>query len=231
MGGKQDLEKWDEYYIVQDKQATNIMFAPAEEHAKMRRGIGIGFSDRTLREMEPLIQSSVGLLISRLRDQCKLPDVRGLVDMSAWYNFTTFDLIGGLVMGESYRCLENADYHPWVRPIFQVTYISAILSSMGHYPWFKSTLLRLFRPIISKKILEHQEYTRDKLTKRMKIDRTDLIHGMLNIDSENVSRSLSLPPNVNECLNLYETDVRMSFIGGRCGKARHERLGPHCGRF
>ncbi|KAI1868414.1 uncharacterized protein JN550_006330 [Neoarthrinium moseri] len=185
MGGKQDFAKWDEYYKVQDRQATNIMFAPAEEHAKMRRAAGFGFSDRTLREMEPLIQNSIGLLIRRLRDHCKSPEAYGKVDMSAWYNFTTFDLIGNLVMGESYHCLENADYHPWVRPIFQVTYISAIMSSLGHYPWFKSTLLRLFRSIISRKILNHQAYTRAKLAERMKVNRIDLVQAMLDINRDN----------------------------------------------
>lgn len=187
MGGKQDLAKWDEYYKVQHRQATNIMFAPAEEHARMRRAAGIGFSDRVLREMEPLIQNSIGLLIRRLRDQCESPEVDGKIDMSKWYNFTTFDLIGNLVMGESYHCLENADYHPWVRPIYQVTHISAIMSSLSHYPWFKSALLRLFRPIISRKILNHQEYARTKLTKRMKFNRTDLVQAMLDIDTSNVS--------------------------------------------
>ncbi|KAI3394417.1 hypothetical protein diail_2829 [Diaporthe ilicicola] len=185
MGGKQDFAKWDEYYKVQDRQATNIMFAPAAEHARMRRAAGIGFSDRVLREMEPLVQASIGLLIRRLRDQCNSPEVDGKIDMSKWYNFTTFDLIGNLVMGESYHCLENADYHPWVRPIYQVTHISAIMSSLGHYPWLKSTLLRLFRPIISRKILDHQAYARAKLTKRMKVNRTDLVQAMLDIDTNN----------------------------------------------
>lgn len=153
VGGKHDFAKWTEYYKVQDRQPTNIMFAPDEEHARMRRAAAVGFSDRMLREMEPLIQSSISLLIRRLRDQVEPPDDTGKIDISAWYNFTTFDLIGNLVMGESYQCLENADYHPWVRPIFQVTYISAVMSSLGHYPQVKSSLLRLFRPIISKKIL------------------------------------------------------------------------------
>lgn len=90
------------------------MFAPDEEHARMRRAAGVGFSDRVLREMEPLIQTSISLLIRRLKDQCESPNYKFMTDISAWYNFTTFDLIGNLVMGESYQCLENADYHPWV---------------------------------------------------------------------------------------------------------------------
>ncbi|KAI0155737.1 cytochrome P450 [Pestalotiopsis sp. NC0098] len=103
-----------EYYKVQDRQPTNIMFAPDEEHARMRRAAGVGFSDRVLREMEPLIQTSISLLIRRLKDQCESPNYKFMTDISAWYNFTTFDLISNLVMGESYQCLENADYHPWV---------------------------------------------------------------------------------------------------------------------
>ncbi|KAK6205928.1 hypothetical protein LQW54_008120 [Pestalotiopsis sp. IQ-011] len=197
MGGKHDFAKWTEYYKVQDRQPTNIMFAPAEEHAKMRRAAGVGFSDRVLREMESLIQNSISLLIRRLREECGPPKYTDMIDISAWYNFTTFDLIGNLVMGESYQCLENADYHPWVRPIFQVTYISAVMSALGHYPQLKSSLLRLFRPIISKKILNHQEYTRAKLAKRMQISRTDLVQAMLDIDRNNEAEMDKLVMNAS----------------------------------
>jgi cytochrome P450 len=238
MAGKNEMPKWDEYYKVQHQQATNLMFAPNEEHAVMRRGISVGFSDRVLREMEPIIQSSVGLLMRRLRDQCNLPGGDSEVDMSAWYNFATFDLIGELAMGESYRCLENADYHPWVKPIFQVTHMSAIMSSMGHYPWFKSMLLRVFRSIISKKILEHQAYTRAKLTKRMETKRTDLVHGMLNINSKDVSshNPVTFHPLrliLRNCLTLRnganKTDKGITSIGQGNGRAHHECLRSHCG--
>ena len=43
------------------------------------------------------------------------------VDMLKWYNFTTFDIIGDLVFGEPFHCLDNSDYHPWIAMIFAGT--------------------------------------------------------------------------------------------------------------
>lgn len=219
MSGKQELQKWAEYYQVQDRQPVNIMFAPADEHAVMRRAMSVGFSDRVLREMEPTIQKGTGLFMRRLRDQCKLPGAEGEVDISAWYNFATFDLIGEVVMGESYGCLENGDYHPWVAPIFQVTYISGIVAALSHYPWLKSTLLRLFRPIISRKILDHQAYTRASLTKRMEIKRTDLVQAMLDTKGDTVSKTAlnSHLTCVEFSMQAVETDVMVNLVGERHG--------------
>ncbi|KAI0155736.1 cytochrome P450 ClCP1 [Pestalotiopsis sp. NC0098] len=71
------------------------------------------------------------------------------------------------------------------------------MSSPGHCPRFKSSLLRLFRPIISKKILNHQEYTRAKLAKRMQVSRTDLVQAMLDIDKNNETEMDKLVMNAS----------------------------------
>jgi len=38
--------------------------------------------------------------------------------MAKWYNLTTFDVIGDLVFAQSFGCLGNSEYHPWVSTIF-----------------------------------------------------------------------------------------------------------------
>lgn len=35
------------------------------------------------------------------------------LNIEAWYNYATFDLVGDLVFGQSFGCLEGSDYHPW----------------------------------------------------------------------------------------------------------------------
>jgi hypothetical protein len=53
----------------------------------------------------------IDLLIQRLIDHLK----DGPVDICAWYNFTTFDIIGMLFLGESFDNLENSKSHDWYR--------------------------------------------------------------------------------------------------------------------
>jgi hypothetical protein len=48
----------------------------------------------------------VDLLIQRLHENCAK-----LVDIVQWYNSTTFDIIGDLLIGESYECLEKSRLH------------------------------------------------------------------------------------------------------------------------
>ena len=71
-----------------------------------RRIFTYGFSNKALKEQEPILNKYFDLLIRRLKENCNEP-----VDLTAWYNFLTFDLIGDLAFGESFQCLENSSLH------------------------------------------------------------------------------------------------------------------------
>ncbi|KAJ4420514.1 hypothetical protein N0V82_004287 [Gnomoniopsis sp. IMI 355080] len=190
MTGSKELPKWPEYYQVQEHQTPYIMSAPDDEHAVIRRSLGSGFSDKSMRNMESIIQGYITKFTERLRQQCEggHSEIHGqesavVLDLHEWFNFLSFDLIGDLAFGESYDCLERGEFHPWVAPIFKVTHMSAIMSSLSHYPWLKSTLLRVFRKVIQKKMTDHQAHTRQKLDARMALHRSDLIEGLLKTAS------------------------------------------------
>jgi cytochrome P450 len=76
----------------------------------MRRILAPSFSDKTMRAQEPIIASYIDLLMARLRENCD----NGALDLSAWYNWATFDVIGDLAFGESFHGLQDAKYHPFV---------------------------------------------------------------------------------------------------------------------
>lgn len=194
MTGSQELPKWTEYYKVQDPQPTYIMSAPDDEHTATRRKLGQGFSDRAMREMEHTIQGYIKQFLDRIQRHCDnvrteedIGEEVVVLDLHKWFNFLTFDLVGDLALGEPYDCLKYEEYHPWVAPIFEVTQISAIMSSMSHYPWLKKTLLRVFRTVIETKLREHQAHTRIKLEARMALQRSDLVDGLLKAMEKDVS--------------------------------------------
>jgi hypothetical protein len=56
------------------------------------------------------------MLVDRLTGEISAS--RETVDMSQWYNFTTFDIIGDLAFGEPFDCLKDSQYHPWVEMVF-----------------------------------------------------------------------------------------------------------------
>lgn len=82
--------KWIEFYRPDAAMPQNLISAERELHGQLRRQLAHGFSDRSMREQEPIIKSYIDLLVRRLKENCK----GGLasLDMCQWYNFTTFDV-------------------------------------------------------------------------------------------------------------------------------------------
>ncbi|KAJ5911230.1 Cytochrome P450 [Penicillium subrubescens] len=90
---------------------TNAMItANNEEHTRMRRLLTHAFSNKALKEQDQILHVYADMLIDKLAGI-----VRGsqhpVVDMTRWYNFTTFNLIGDLPFGEPFGCLSDNKYH------------------------------------------------------------------------------------------------------------------------
>ena len=60
----------------------------SEEHGQQRRILSHGFSAQAMLEQQPLIQQYVDLLMQRLKENCQ--DGTKALDMTKWYNWTTF---------------------------------------------------------------------------------------------------------------------------------------------
>jgi hypothetical protein len=86
----------------------NMTNAGIEDHARMRKLIKHAFSDKAMREQEPIIQEYVNLLMDKLHERADQK-----VDIVSWFNFTTFDLMGDLAFSESFHCLAESKYNPW----------------------------------------------------------------------------------------------------------------------
>lgn len=69
-----------------DSAHPSIIHADKETHSKMRRLLAHAFSDKALREQEPVISQYVRVLIDRLR---KAADAGSSVDLVKWYNVST----------------------------------------------------------------------------------------------------------------------------------------------
>ncbi|KAK4167838.1 cytochrome P450 [Cladorrhinum sp. PSN259] len=92
--------------------SRHIINAGREEHSLLRRGLAHGFSDKAIRSQEVLVAHYVDLLLERLHENCASGNVP--IEMVKWYNWTTFDIIGDLVFAESFGCLEEQRFHPFV---------------------------------------------------------------------------------------------------------------------
>jgi cytochrome P450 len=93
----------------------SIMGFDEDVHARYRRAFSNSFSDKSLREQAPVVESYVDLFIRRLKEvSANHKDPKKTIDMNEWFNYFAFDLSGDLSFGESFDCLKNGEAHPWV---------------------------------------------------------------------------------------------------------------------
>ncbi|KAK3896876.1 cytochrome P450 [Staphylotrichum tortipilum] len=177
-GEAEEMKKYDKFYMPVEGMPRDIVNVGREEHALLRRAMAHGFSERSMRAQQELIGGYIDLLVRRLRET---GEGGGTVDMAAWYNYTTFDVIGDLAFGESFGCLDNSDYHPWVKAIFEVARAGTVFQTLAHYPLLIKVLLALVPTKFVKERERHMQMTLEKLKRRMQAgkERADLVEGLL----------------------------------------------------
>lgn len=162
-----------------------------ERHARLRKTLAPGFNSRALSAQEPILHQYVDLLIDLLRER-ESKSLGGLVeiDIMPWFMYTTFDVFGDLGFGDSFNCLQNAAYHPWIALIFNTLHTACLISAANYYPWISSLLLKLIRPSMMKKAQEHSRQVAEKVEKRLSLEyeRQDLMSYLLK-DPEHMKLS------------------------------------------
>jgi cytochrome P450 len=158
----------------------DIVFSGIEEHAHIRKKLAPGFSERTMRAQQSAIMEYVDLLIRRLHE--KSGNGTKVLNIGDWYNFTTFDVIGHLAFGEPFDCLNQSDYHPWVKAIFELGHIGTFFQAASHYPMLQRLIFACIPKSAMKRREHHTEFTRAKLRRRLELGKNqgDLVDGMLD---------------------------------------------------
>jgi hypothetical protein len=89
------------------------------------------------------------------------------VDITAMYNFTTFDVMGDLTFGEPLHMLEKGDYDPWVASIFAGFKIGAYLQCMRKYPAIERLLLNFVPESLKEAQRLHNEFSVGRVNRRL----------------------------------------------------------------
>lgn len=179
--GQPEMAKANWFYRPLD-EPLHIVNEDIGEHKSLRRQMAHGFSEKSMRDQEPMIRKYVDLLLERLRENCE----KGSVVISDWYNFTTFDIIGDLAFGEPFGCLEGCNYDDWIKGIFEGAHLGSILQALSFVPSLKKILLSLVPKKMQEAHQKHKVMTKEKMLRRIAIteERPDLIEGLLKKKDE-----------------------------------------------
>lgn len=159
----------DPEFIFNPPGGPNIFTENDENHSRIRRLLSHGFSDKSLRDQEPLIQYYVDLLLERLHDTTATSGKPA--ELSRWYNYTTFDIISDLTFGEPFGCLREKRYHPWVAMIFDVAIKTfALGKALLMYPHFAWLIGMLLPRDLYKKRVDLFQISKEKVDRRLETE-------------------------------------------------------------
>ncbi|KAK8105485.1 hypothetical protein PG999_008844 [Apiospora kogelbergensis] len=156
------------------------MSASRHDHALLRRRLAPGFSDRSLRDQEPIIGAYVDLLVQRLREHGGAGDSARALNMREWLNWATFDIIGDLGFGSPFGCLENSEYHPWVNRMTRNIKITAYMQALYELGGIRFVTW-ISRSGLWTSHTEQKKRVNETLLRRMQLEteRPDFIEGLL----------------------------------------------------
>ncbi|UPL00875.1 hypothetical protein LCI18_011809 [Fusarium solani-melongenae] len=144
--------------------SLTIVGSDLERHNRLRKILSHSFSARAMMDHQPIILHYVSLLMERLKAAAAGGQAQ---DMTSWYNWTTFDVIGDLTFGEPFGCLDQSHYHSWVQLIFKHIKGMAISTSLIRLP-FTETLINLITPKdVTRDVQSHWEFVTAQVGKRL----------------------------------------------------------------
>lgn len=134
-------------------------------HARHRKLLSHAFSDRALREQEGLITNYIDALIGKLKGLVN--SGQSEIDIRNWMNYTTFDITGDLMFGESFNCLRDSQLHPWIVLIFNSIKALAIMGAAQQFPLLQKLLDRLVPKKVKQQSLDHFNLSAEKVDRRL----------------------------------------------------------------
>lgn len=181
--GKSELTKDPTFYSSISSGAGSIINSERSRHGHLRKQASHGFSERALRSQEHVIKKYADLFIQRLGESADSKNPT--LDIVDWFNFFTFDVMGDLVFGQSFDCLTNWGYHPWVRLIFDSVKAGAFVRCAKYWPVLRFFAGYLVPSDIRRRRVAQRKMAVEKAAYRKSISdgRQDLISGYLLPDS------------------------------------------------
>ena len=190
-------KNYDGFHQNQSDLSHSVFIAGDEDHLRMRKVLNHAFSEKALREQEPLIQSHVDMLIKRLQEQGASNS--NPVDLIKWYNWTAFDIVADLAFGEPLNCLTDSRYHHWVELLSEAWKVFSFVSALKSISP-SNTFTRFLVPTsLIQKQLNHFNIILERVRKRIATgsERKDFITAISSNNTKNGMTSTEILSNAS----------------------------------
>jgi len=164
------------------KNAENLISANELDHARFRKLLAPGFSEKSVYQQEAMVIGHVDLLNRKLYNAIENDPSKNaaVVDFLPWLNYTTFDIIGDLVWGSSFNCLEQVQAHPWIQVIAQLK-VALIAGGFKHYPPIDTIIMAITPRSAMADLWMIWKTTEEKISQRLAMSKSpgDMISHMI----------------------------------------------------
>jgi cytochrome P450 len=161
-------------------------------HANIRGLLAPAFTLRALKEQEGILHFYVNLLVERIQELVnKEPKSGAVINVVPWFNFVTFDIFGDLGFGESFNCLQDSKYHPWIALLFNSVKAVSFGSAVRFYPVVERILFMCIPPSLRKVQRDHYQLIVDKVARRLnfELERPDIMsHVMRGLERHELAQ-------------------------------------------
>ncbi|KAK8241093.1 cytochrome P450 46A1 [Phyllosticta capitalensis] len=196
------------YPLPPDMPAGLLQDLDDASHRRQRQVFSSAFSERALKDQEPLLRTHVERLTAKLTELSNQD-----VDITDYLNYVAFDIMGDLAMGASLGLLVDKDskFASWVRTAVGSIKLLIIRSALGFYaPVLAKVLLSILAKPLKKKREEHGKHTKAAVSKRLAThtDRPDF--WTLVLDGKKQGADGGLPLSLGE----MHANASLFMIGG-----------------
>ncbi|OJJ01980.1 hypothetical protein ASPVEDRAFT_52775 [Aspergillus versicolor CBS 583.65] len=166
IGGAKPTEKDARFYGPSFNGSPDIIRASGPDHARFRRNFSHAFSEKALREQEPLICHYVDMLTDKLSNLAR-ESPESPVELVRLYNLTTFDIMGDLTFGEPLDLLAGTGDDGWVSAIFMNIKANSLRRLGRYYPWTALLAKRLVPKALIDKAISHYKACQERVDRRI----------------------------------------------------------------
>lgn len=163
-----------------DKKFPSIVDATGQDHRTQRRALSHAFSAKALRDQEDVVQQYVNLFTAQLGTWSSQSDGINIVEALNWI---TFDIIGELAFGESFKAVETGKTHPWVSILIDTVREMNLVNMRKRMPIMNLVLPFLVPKDLGPKLAAHWDHTvamtKKRIAKKDTITRADFFQHIL----------------------------------------------------
>ncbi|KAH7009126.1 cytochrome P450 [Microdochium trichocladiopsis] len=163
--GRPTLPRTEDFAIKPWNGVPSILTCDDENHARVRRIFSPAFSERALRQQEPLFQKYTKLLLETMENDLKAGEK---LEMTRFLTFTTFDIMADLCFGHPLELLSRNQWSPWVSAIFDMIRMLHVSMLVDYYPILGYVVRRLEPRWLRDMKSTHFKHSADRVDQRLK---------------------------------------------------------------